>query len=153
MMNRPFPSTGGRLMELNAANYNHLSQGRPYRKSIFPFASYMPPHQTPMAPHHTQLPPHYAEDNRTNWLPPKILPINKVKNFRSPRSPPQMRMRSMNYNFSREDVDAVLYGYIGDRCDRQKTSHSLSGLCTNPADGKYSIFNPFSPRTQLCRVI
>ena len=59
----------------------------------------------------------------------------------------------MNYNFSREDVDAVLYGYIGDRCDRQKTSHSLSGLCTNPADGKYSIFNPFSPRTQLCRVI
>ncbi|XP_066920822.1 PR domain zinc finger protein 14-like [Clytia hemisphaerica] len=134
MINREY--AGGRMIKLNNAKNNHINQGRLYRKSIFPYASYMTPYPAPpMGLHQPYLPPHLAEDNYTNWLPPKILPINKVKNFRSPHSsPPQMKMHSMNYNFSREDVDAVLYGYVGDRCDRQKTSHSLSGLCTSPTN-------------------
>ena len=45
--------------------------------------------------------------------------------------------KSTRYNFTREDIDAVLYGYATCGTDKSKVSHSLSGVSSRLTKGIY----------------
>lgn len=110
------------------------------QKPIIPYSNYLPPPTIYYAPPPQQqmIPPPLLSPNS----PPPFGPIIRPPRVGSEESqfghyaktsntilPPSKR----TFKFTPKDIDAVLYGYLGDKNNKQSPFHSLSGLHNNPS--------------------
>lgn len=112
-----------------------IPTSRQLRKSIIPYASYIPP-STPiyLAPPIQPIPPMLTEPSRQ---PPAAIMMRNSQPTMFRQIPPvSMEMPSTNhyapqkrkFSFTSKDIDAVLYGYLGDENNKKSSFHSLSGV-------------------------
>lgn len=101
------------------------------------------PKHSPPLPQHPQQ--HQQVDQHQQHLQPEHQHIQQQRHQHQQKQPQKQQHqqqlakkqndKSTRYDFTKEDIDAVLYGYATCGSDKSKVSHSLSGVSSRLTKG------------------